>query len=121
MKVAVIGSREITDQDLIFDVLKKYQIKEVISGGARGVDSIAEKFTKLNAIPVTIFKPDWKKFGKAAGPIRNRTIIDNADIVVAFWDKKSRETLDATKCAIKIGKTVNVYQVVNNEINNTRD
>lgn len=53
-----------------------------------------------------IFKPDWKKFGKKAGLLRNTIIIDNSDTVFAFWDGKSSGTKDAITKAEKVGKQV---------------
>ena len=62
-----------------------YSITEIISGGARGADTLAEEWADENNIPKTIVKADWKTHGKAAGPIRNQQMLDlKPNMVVAF-------------------------------------
>ncbi len=120
MKIAVVGSREFTDKNFIKFIMRKYFSKDcvLISGGAKGVDSIAEeiidKVNSFNSNPGTcikkiIFKPDWDKYGKSAGFIRNKDIIDNADMVLAFWDGTSKGTKHSIDLAIKAGKPINIY------------
>ena len=75
---------------------------EVVSGGAKGADSLGERFAKIWRCPVTIFKPDWS-IGKWAGFIRNQQIVDACDMVLAFWDGNSRGTKDTIHKA-KIAK-----------------
>jgi len=108
MKVAVIGSRTFENYTKLESVLDQYDISEIISGGARGADSLAELYALNKNIPVKIFKADWSKYGKAAGFIRNKDIIDNCDIVIAFWDGKSKGTQHSINLAKKQGKTVEV-------------
>ena len=66
----------------------------IISGGARGADTLAERYAKEANYKLEVFKADWTKHGKQAGFIRNGYIITAADAVVAFWDGTSRGTLD---------------------------
>src|SRR5271157_1375029 len=102
--IAIIGSRNFFNyhfaEKKILEILEKdniNNIKNIISGGAEGADKIAEKFASRHNIPITIFKPDWKKLGRKAGPIRNTKIIENSDIIIAFWDGKSTGTYDSIK------------------------
>ena len=91
MKVAVIGSRT-----LYVDDLSEYipsNCTEIISGGAKGIDSCAAEFAKSNSLKLTEILPDYKSFGKAAPIIRNKQIVDSADFVITFWDGKSKGTL----------------------------
>lgn len=96
MKLAIVGSRTFND----FDCLDKHihnffnisEISLIISGGAKGADTLAEKFAKKHNISTEIYKPEWDKFGKRAGFIRNREIVISCDKLVAFWDGKSRGT-----------------------------
>ena len=74
MKCAVVGSRTVTDYQKISKILDMYYITEIISGGARGVDSLAEIYAQDQNIPLTVFKPDWDTHKRAAGIIRNRQI-----------------------------------------------
>lgn len=106
MKTAVIGSRSFTDFNLVKDKLSSIDISEIISGGAKGADSLAEDFAKVNQIPVRVFLPDYDRFGRAAPLKRNHQIVNEAEQLIAFWDGKSRGTkytLDlARKKGIKI-------------------
>lgn len=74
---------------------------EVVSGGARGADTLGEKWARSKNIPVTIYKPDWIKHGKAAGPIRNRDIIERATHVLAFPSRKGKGTQHSLSLAEK--------------------
>ena len=90
MKVAVIGSR-----NLIVKNIGEYlpeNIDEIISGGAKGIDTCAKNFAIANKIKLTEILPDYENFGRSAPLKRNLQIIDYADAVIAFWDGKSRGT-----------------------------
>jgi hypothetical protein len=116
MKLAVVGSRDIVDEELIFNSINSV-IKDVggdvtiISGGARGVDSIAVKWAKDNNVPFIEFRADWNKFGKAAGMIRNKDIIRECDTVLAIWDGKSKGTENSIKLGYSLNKNVVVINV----------
>ena len=101
MKVAIIGSRNITQIDV-----GKYlsDNDEIVSGGAVGVDSCAEKYASENGVKISVFLPNYERYGKAAPIIRNREIVDFADKVIAFWDGRSKGTLSVIKYAQKKGK-----------------
>lgn len=108
MKIAVIGSRNLNVENL-----EKYipdYISEIVSGGAKGVDSNARDYAKKNKIPLTEFLPDYRRFGRGAPLKRNLQIIEYADMVIAFWDGQSR----GTKYVIDNCKKMNVpVRVVN--------
>ena len=90
MKVAVIGSRGLAVPDL-----GKYlptETSEIVSGGARGVDTSAREYANAHGIKLTEFLPEYDKYGKGAPLKRNITIIEHADLVLAFWDGESRGT-----------------------------
>lgn len=90
MKVAVIGSR-----GLRVDNLEKYLPKEtteIVSGGARGIDTCAREYAVRNNIKLTEFLPEYERYGRSAPLKRNLLIIDYADYVLAFWDGKSYGT-----------------------------
>ena len=90
MKVAVIGSRGITVPDL-----EKYlppETTEIVSGGAKGVDTSAREYAEAHNIKLTEFLPEYEKYGRGAPLKRNLQIIGYADLVLAFWDGKSRGT-----------------------------
>ena len=91
MKIAVIGGRNFTDQVALENELNviKDKIELVISGGATVADNLAEKWALDNNIAIEIFKPDWKTYGRLAGVVRNKQIIQSCDYCYFFWDKKS--------------------------------
>lgn len=94
MRLAVIGGRDFKDKELLYNTLDSLKIKpsKIVSGGAVGADSLAESWANDNNIETQIFYPDWETHGRAAGPIRNRLIISNCDVCIAFWDGKSKGT-----------------------------
>jgi hypothetical protein len=104
VRLAIIGSRSFNNIELIQEVLKEYiyTTKMVISGGAKGADKLAQDWAIQNDIPVKIFLPDWTKFGKAAGVIRNKQIVLDADFCIIFWDGKSKGTKNTIELCIKL-------------------
>ena len=108
MKVAVIGSRSFNNYDLLKKTLTEMDAQLIISGGARGADTLAEKYAKENGIPTLIFLADWDRYGKSAGYRRNVDIIANADCVVAFWDGVSKGTKHSIDLAYSAGKEVKI-------------
>lgn len=107
MKVAVIGSRSLSVLNL-----GKYLPKgttEIISGGAKGVDSSARKYALAHGIKLTEFLPEYERYGRAAPLKRNITIIENADLVLAFWDGKSRGTKFVIDNCRKRGVEVRIF------------
>lgn len=108
MKVAVIGSRTLTVKDL-----GKYlpdNTTEIISGGAMGIDSCAREYAHANGIKLTEFLPDYAKYGRSAPLKRNITIIENADIVLAFWDGVSHGTKFVINKCGEMGVKVKVFK-----------
>jgi hypothetical protein len=96
MKLAVVGSRSFQDKKRLFRVLdqinKVKKISLIVSGGALGADSLSEEWAKDHQVEFLMFKPEWQKYGKRAGFLRNQLIVEHADAVVAFWDGQSRGT-----------------------------
>jgi len=123
LKLAVVGSRSCSDDMLIIEYLTYISVlwedpkqedsfrMELVSGGAKGPDTIAERWAKVCRIPTKIFLPDWDKYGKAAGFIRNQQIVDYCNMVLAFWDRKSKGTKDSIDKALKAGKPVWIVPV----------
>jgi hypothetical protein len=111
MKVAVIGSRGFNNYELLSETLSNFTITLLVSGSAKGADSLGERYANENNIETLIFKPDWKKYGPAAGPIRNSDIINNADTIIAFWDNESKGTKDSLTKAFKLGKKIFVIKI----------
>lgn len=90
MKVAIIGSRNLQVDHL--EAFIPPEATEIVSGGAKGIDTCAREFALANNIKLTEFLPDYDKHGKSAPLERNIQIIEHSDLVLAFWDGKSRGT-----------------------------
>lgn len=110
-KIAIIGSRSFADYERVESVLRPWLPAHIISGGAKGADALAERLAREHELPITVLKPDWKQYGRGAGPKRNRDIVDSADLVIAFWDGKSRGTRSALDYARSKRKTVLVEMI----------
>lgn len=105
MIVAVVGSRGCNSYDLVEGNLKLFKgITKIVSGDAKGADQLGKTYAKLNNIPYQAFLPDWKKYGLSAGPLRNKTIVDSSDCVIAFWDGVSKGTSGTIEYAKIINK-----------------
>lgn len=112
MKIAIIGSRTFDDYSLLQETLKLYKSKItlIVSGAAKGADSLGEKWALENNIKTLIFPANWNKYGKRAGFIRNEDIIKNCDCVIAFWDNKSKGTAHS----ISLCEKYNIpYKIIN--------
>jgi hypothetical protein len=96
MKLVIFGSREITDMSHLEAAIEAAgvlpQVTEIVSGGARGVDTLAIAYAKAHGLPYKIFPADWQKYGYRAGPLRNKQMANYADYGVAIWDGQSRGT-----------------------------
>ena len=101
MKVAVVGSRSISATDIGLYISDG---DEIVSGGAVGVDSCAAEYAMNNGLKLTVFLPQYERYGRAAPIVRNKKIVDYADKIVALWDGKSKGTLSVIKYAEKTGK-----------------
>lgn len=112
MKTAIIGSRAFADYALLKEKLDAIEnMSSVISGGAKGADSLAERFATEKGLETLIILPDWKTYGKAAGVRRNELIVKEADLVVAFWDGKSAGTKNTIELAKKAKKKIKLYRI----------
>jgi len=90
MRLAIVGSRSITSFDLSPYIPE--DVTEIVSGGARGIDRVAEKYAKDHNIKYKVFLPDYEGHGRAAPILRDREIIEYSDKILAIWDGESRGT-----------------------------
>jgi hypothetical protein len=109
LRVAVIGSRDIYIKNLS-DYLP-LNTSVIISGGAIGVDSCAKKYAFDHNIPYKEFRPNYKLFGRSAPIRRNIEIVENSDIIIAFWNMRSRGTKYTIDYARKRDKQTIVIKV----------
>ena len=101
IKIAVVGSRNISVSDIGAYIRDS---EEIVSGDAIGVDSCAADYAKEKGIKLTVFLPQYERYGRAAPIIRNKQIVDYADKIIAFWNGSSKGTLSVIKYAKKTGK-----------------
>lgn len=114
MKLAIVGSRDFSDYNFlkqnVLELMESHSFKftHIVSGGAKGADTLANRYADEKNIEMIVFKPDWKKYGKRAGFIRNTDIIETSDVIVAFWDGKSTGTKDSIEKALNLNKQVTI-------------
>lgn len=110
MKTIIAGTRHIIDYEFLKKVVfcSGFEISEVVSGGAPGVDKMGERWAEEFGVPVKLFEADWVNHLKAAGPIRNQKMADYAEALIAIWDGKSRGTADMIRKATAVGLHVYV-------------
>ena len=113
MKVIIAGSRTFTDGAALAMAISaaNFSITQIVSGGAKGVDRLGENYANDNGLQIKRFAPDWKRFGRAAGPIRNRHMAEYADALIAMWDGQSRGTKSMISEARKNGLKVHVHEL----------
>ena len=115
VKVAIVGSRNFSNYDIFCNIIwrvcseNNLKIEWIISGGARGADSLAERYAKENNINITIVYPKWDLYGKSAGIIRNHNIIKSCDVCIAFWDGESMGTKNDIDLCEKFNTPCFVY------------
>lgn len=111
MKVIIAGSRSANCLLELESAIRKsglWKIDEVVSGTARGADSLGEKWANDHRIPVKRFPADWDTFGKSAGYRRNEEMARYADALIALWDGESRGTKHMIDIARSKGLSVHV-------------
>ena len=115
IKVIVAGGRDFHDYDVMHQTLLPIvQAKglpsqiEIVSGTARGADSLGERFAQVQGCHLKQFPADWDTYGNKAGYRRNAEMADYADVLVAYWDQKSRGTMHMINLAKKKGLEVHI-------------
>ena len=111
MKVIVAGSRSIESLGVVTKAIEDsgFNITEIVSGRAKGVDRLGEHYALVRSIPTKLFPADWDKHGKAAGPMRNREMANYADAAVIIWDGVSKGTKHMIYEMNKRGKKCHIY------------
>lgn len=117
-QIVVAGCRDFNDYKIakeyidfcISDIKKKYTLI-FISGGCSGADSLGERYAKENGYRLKIYPANWKKYGKAAGPKRNKQMALDCDYVICFWDGKSRGTKSMIDYARQFNKPIKIKKI----------
>ena len=122
LRVIIAGSRDFNDYELLkksaIEIITKKtmlpDLTRIISGGARGADTLGERFANEMGLEISRFIPDWDDLGKRAGYVRNAEMAKfsvedgNYGVLIAFWDGKSRGTKHMIDLANKYGLEVHV-------------
>ena len=109
MKLLIVGSRSIKNYDISEFISPDVDV--IISGGAEGIDSIAEQYADKKRISKYIIRPQYSVYGKTAPLKRNEIMVDMADFVLVIWDGKSKGAKFTIKYAKKCNKPVSVILV----------
>ena len=110
-RIAIVGSRGYSNLEAVRRFVRSLPRDAiVISGGAPGVDRAAEREAKKLGLALIVYRAEWEKLGRGAGIIRNGTIVESCDRVVAFWDGESRGTANTIARARRLGKPVEIIQ-----------
>ncbi|MBB1137952.1 DUF2493 domain-containing protein [Myroides sp. WP-1] len=119
MKLAIIGSRKFTDFQLLNKTVTTYCKLHhivpitIVSGGAKGADTLAEQFAKVHNLEMKIFYPDWELLGRQACSARNTQIVAYADLIFAFWNGSSPGTKDSMTKAEQMNKKLIIINYTN--------
>lgn len=107
MKVAIIGSRSLAGKSIDFSAYLPKGVSTIISGGAKGIDTMAAEYAVSHGINLMVFRPNYERYGGRIAPLRrNHNIVSAADEVLAFWDGVSHGTMYTVNLAKQLGKPV---------------
>ena len=110
MKLMVCGGRYFYNKELLESSLNEliqtncWKDVAILEGGASGADTLAEEYAKKNGLAFFVYPADWEKYGKAAGPIRNKQMVEDCDYCIAFWDGQSKGTKSSIDFCKEMGK-----------------
>lgn len=119
MKLLIAGSRSYPETPemirlmliMTASIFENNEVTEIISGGAKGIDKLAEKLASIKGIPFREFPADWLIYGKAAGPIRNKQMVEYCDRAIIVWDNISKGTKSTIDLLKGSGKPYTVYPI----------
>ena len=114
-RVVIAGCRDYTNYeeakvyiDFCLSNIRKENKIIILSGCASGADAIGERYAEENGFELEKYPADWVKYGRSAGPIRNRQMAEICDFVICFWDEKSRGTKSMIELARKYNKPIKI-------------
>ena len=114
VKLIIAGSRGITNYHSVEYAFKNspytaMSISEIVCGCAKGIDTLGKEFAYKKGMKVSLWKPDWDRYGKQAGIIRNKEMGNHADALLAIWDGESSGTKHMIEYMYQLGKQVFIY------------
>jgi hypothetical protein len=113
--IVVAGGREFNDYPLLKRELDRIlptfgEDITIVSGTARGADTLGERYAEENDLKVRAYPPDWDAYGRRAGILRNLQMAEEADGLVAFWDGKSKGTAHMIRISKEAEAVVHVVR-----------
>lgn len=120
MKLIIAGSRDwrLTKEHIDFLIkLLNLNVGEIVCGAATGIDMSGYHYGNSMLLPVKMFKPDWKKWGKSAGHIRNRLMAEYGDQLLLIWDGESRGSASMKREMLKVNKPIHEVIFTQHKIN----
>jgi adenine/guanine phosphoribosyltransferase-like PRPP-binding protein len=108
MKVAIVGSRNLSPN---IEPYLPGETTAIVTGGAKGVDQAAMDLADRLGLELIVFRPDYKRYGRGAPIVRNKQIVQESDLVLAFWDGQSRGTKNAISLAQKLDKPFRIVRI----------
>ena len=117
MRIVIGGSRTYTDykafSEALDSVLSSMPQNEItiLSGHCKGVDAMAERYAAEHKISIRVYPAEWNIYGRAAGPVRNRRMVEECDLVIAFWDGRSKGTKSLIDCTRNLGREVITIEI----------
>lgn len=113
IKVIIAGGRNFDDFNKLCQVcaefLQDQNNVEIVSGAYKGADLLGERYAAERNYPIKQFPADWRRYGKSAGLKRNTEMANYADMLIAFWDEKSKGTKNMIDLATQAGLKVKVF------------
>ena len=113
MKYIIAGGRDFNNRNILYRILNENRysknITEIVSGDARGADTLGAEWADVYGLRVTHFPAQWDKYGKSAGFIRNAEMGEYADAAIIFWDGASKGTKHMIQTMKRLGKPYSVY------------
>ena len=117
-KIVIAGCRDYNNYEeaklyidfCLSDILKENNIV-IVSGCASGADAIGEQYAKENGFKVEKYPADWERYGRSAGPRRNKQMAEVCDCVICFWDGKSKGTKSMISYAKEYGKPIRIKMI----------
>ena len=113
MKLMIAGSRDITNLDISEYIPENTNL--IISGGASGIDKLAEQYADKKRLSKVILRPEYNRYSKAAPLKRNDKMLEIADEILVFWTGISKGTLYTIEQAKKTGKKLTVIKICTSE------
>lgn len=114
MRVIIAGGREFQDYRLLAQKCDLFFSRKkptaILCGGARGADELGKRYGEKHGIPITMYPAKWGKYGKRAGMVRNREMLQDADALVAFWDGQSHGTGNMIEIAKQKGIPIRIVR-----------